>query len=116
MNYIPEPVEISSWIIHELPMNLLLDTHEVMNLIHEIRFMNIHELGVVHDQNYGGCKFMNLHEHSRICKFMKLHEHSRIFTIAAFAYSLFLSVITAFRMSASQLDMFTREIESQFYF
>ena len=47
-------------------MNLLLDTHEVMNLIHEIRFMNIHELGVVHEQNYGGCKFMNLHEHSRI--------------------------------------------------
>ena len=59
-------------------MNLLLDTHEVMNLIHEIRFMNIHELGVVHEQNCEGCKFMNLHEHSRICKFMKLHEHSRI--------------------------------------
>ena len=60
--------------------------------------------------------FMNLHEHSRIYKFMKVHEHSRIFTIAAFAYSLFLSVITAFHMSASQLDMLTRELESQFYF
>ena len=47
-------------------MNLLLDTHEVMNLIHEIRFMNIHDLGVIHEQNCGDVNsliFMNIQEY-----------------------------------------------------